>query len=142
VPLGDITENTILNRFYGQRDPGLLEKLALTTQIGNVSHQWKWNLAGQELYEECCSWPKTTSAVYWNHCRRPPATDFQDVSSGNEPRRGDPNCAGEYPYGQRLTVRELNGVSVKLTKFLAGGFDYTQQIARWFGSQNLGAGTR
>jgi hypothetical protein len=53
--------------------------------------------------------------------------------------KGDANCSADFPYGQQLTLRELNGVSVKLTKFLAGGFDYSQQIATWFGSQTLNA---
>jgi hypothetical protein len=38
-----------------------------------------------------------------------------------------------------LTLKELNGTSVKLTRFLAGGFDYSGQIAAWFGSQALPA---
>jgi subtilase family serine protease len=53
--------------------------------------------------------------------------------------RGDPNCSVDFPYGQQLTLKELSGASVKLTKFLAGGFDYTSQIAAWFGSQTLPA---
>jgi hypothetical protein len=53
--------------------------------------------------------------------------------------KGDPNCSPEFPYGQQLTLKELNGTSVKLTKFVAGGFDYTAQIAAWFGSETLAA---
>jgi hypothetical protein len=53
--------------------------------------------------------------------------------------KGDPDCAADHPYGQTLTVRELNGSSVKLTKFLAGGYDYSDRIASWFGSQTLPA---
>jgi hypothetical protein len=36
VALGDITENTFLSGFYGQREPGLLEKLGYTTQLGDT----------------------------------------------------------------------------------------------------------
>src|SRR5262249_21159355 len=36
-------------------------------------------------------------------------------------------------------LKELNGADVNLTKFLAGGFDYTNQIASWFGSTRLPA---
>jgi hypothetical protein len=53
--------------------------------------------------------------------------------------KGDPNCAPDHPYGQQLNLQELNGAAVKLTKFLAGGFDYTDRIASWFGSQTLPA---
>jgi len=53
--------------------------------------------------------------------------------------RGDPDCSPDFPYGQQLTLKELNGTSVKLTKFVAGGFDYSGQIAAWFGSQTLEA---
>jgi hypothetical protein len=52
---------------------------------------------------------------------------------------GDPNCAPDHPYGQTLNLRELNGVAVKLTKFVAGGYDYTDRIASWFGSTTMPA---
>jgi hypothetical protein len=51
----------------------------------------------------------------------------------------NPSCAADHPYGQQLTLHELNGVPVKLTKFLAGGNDYSDRIASWFGSQTLSA---
>jgi hypothetical protein len=57
------------------------------------------------------------------------------VKSGN----GDPNCAADHPFSQQLTLRELNGSAVKLNKFLAGGYDYSDRIASWFGSQTLPA---
>src|SRR5262249_35602699 len=53
--------------------------------------------------------------------------------------KGDPNCAADHPFGQQLILKELNGADVNLTKFLAGGFDYTNQIASWFGSTRLPA---
>ena len=52
---------------------------------------------------------------------------------------GDPKCAPEYPYGQTLNLQELNGIAVKLTKFVAGGSDYTDRIPSWFGSTTLPA---
>jgi len=52
---------------------------------------------------------------------------------------GDPNCSPDHPYGQTLNLQELNGVAVKLTKFLAGGSDYTDRIPSWFGSATLPA---
>jgi hypothetical protein len=52
---------------------------------------------------------------------------------------GDPNCAPDHPYGQTLNLQELNGVAVKLTKFVAGGSDYTDRMAGWFGSTALPA---
>lgn len=53
--------------------------------------------------------------------------------------KGDPDCAPDRPYGQRLILRELNGAAVRLTKFVAGGYDYSDRIASWFGSQTLPA---
>jgi hypothetical protein len=52
---------------------------------------------------------------------------------------GDPSCAADHPYGQTLNLQELNGIAVKLTKFVAGGSDYTDRIASWFGSATLPA---
>jgi hypothetical protein len=52
---------------------------------------------------------------------------------------GDPKCAPDYPYGQTLNLQELNGIAVKLTKFVAGGSDYTDRIPSWFGSTTLPA---
>jgi hypothetical protein len=54
--------------------------------------------------------------------------------------KGDPDCAPDYPYGQTLILKESNGSQVNLTKFLAGGFDFSNQIATWFGSQTLPGG--
>jgi len=51
--------------------------------------------------------------------------------------KGDPECAADHPYGQKLIVQEVNGVSVKLTKLLIGGYDYSGSIGNWFGSQTL-----
>src|SRR5215831_13165678 len=36
IPLGALTENTFLSGFYGQREPGLLEKLGPTVQEGRT----------------------------------------------------------------------------------------------------------
>jgi len=52
---------------------------------------------------------------------------------------GDPKCAPDYPYGQTLNLQERNGIAVKLTKFVAGGSDYTDRIPSWFGSTTLPA---
>jgi len=52
---------------------------------------------------------------------------------------GDKTCAADHPYGQKLILRETRGGDVKLTKFLAGGYDYSDRIASWFGSQTLSA---
>lgn len=51
--------------------------------------------------------------------------------------KGDSHCAPDHPYYQQLTVKELNGGDVKLTRFLAGGNDYTSQIPVWFSSVQL-----
>jgi hypothetical protein len=53
--------------------------------------------------------------------------------------KGDPDCAPDHPYSQTLYLRELNGAAVKLTKFIAGGYDYSDWIGNWFGSQTLPA---
>jgi hypothetical protein len=53
--------------------------------------------------------------------------------------RGDPNCPPNFPYGQVLTIKELNGTAVKLTKFLAGGDDFTSKIVDWWGIDMLPA---
>ena len=53
--------------------------------------------------------------------------------------KGDPACAPDHPYGQTLYLKERNGAAVNLTKFVAGGNDYTNWIASWFGSQTLPA---
>jgi uncharacterized protein (TIGR03437 family) len=50
---------------------------------------------------------------------------------------GDPNCGADYPYYQQLDLQELNGHEVHLTRFLAGGNDFSDQIAGWFGSWRL-----
>jgi len=56
---------------------------------------------------------------------------------------GDPDCSRDHPYGQTLKLKEQNGVAVRLTKFLAGGSDYTDRIEGWFGSTSLPeSGTR
>jgi len=38
---------------------------------------------------------------------------------------------------QQLNLGELNGYGVKLTKFVAGGNDFSDGIANWFGSVQL-----
>jgi hypothetical protein len=53
--------------------------------------------------------------------------------------KGDPDCSVDHPFGQKLTVQELNGVAVKLTKLVIGGYDYSDSIASWFKSQTLAA---
>jgi hypothetical protein len=53
--------------------------------------------------------------------------------------KGDLARAPDHPYGQTLYLKERNGAAVNLTKFVAGGNDYTNWIASWFGSQTLPA---
>jgi hypothetical protein len=53
--------------------------------------------------------------------------------------KGDPDCPPDFPYGQMLTLKETNGTRVILLKFIAGGSDFSDQLAGWFGSQVLQA---
>src|SRR5262249_22194578 len=48
-------------------------------------------------------------------------------------------CGADHPYYQVLVGKEVNGPPVKLTKFIAGGFDYSNDIAKWFLTTNLPA---
>jgi uncharacterized protein (TIGR03437 family) len=59
-----------------------------------------------------------------------PGTEIQNPN-------GDPNCDAGYPYYQQLNLQELNGYEIHLTRFLAGGNDFSDQIAGWFGSWRL-----
>jgi len=52
--------------------------------------------------------------------------------------KGDPHCSADYPLYQQLNLEELNGYGVRLTKFVAGGNDFSDGIATWFGSDQLG----
>jgi hypothetical protein len=54
--------------------------------------------------------------------------------------KGDPDCGQDHPYGQTLTLKETNGTQVNLTKFVAGGNDFSNNIAAWFGSKTLPGG--
>jgi hypothetical protein len=87
-------------------------------------------------------WSKQVSASF----RGPqPANQKAAMSLTSDPAtvvkigNGDPNCAADHPYGQQLNLQETGGGAVKLTKFVAGGYDYTDRIASWFGSQTLPA---
>jgi hypothetical protein len=87
-------------------------------------------------------WSKQVTASF----RGPqPAAQTSAMSLTSDPAivdkigKGDPECSPDRPYGQRLILRELNGGAVKLTRFVAGGFDYSDRIASWFGSQTLPA---
>jgi hypothetical protein len=88
-------------------------------------------------------WSKKTSASF----RGPGAGSQKNaaMSLSSDPAvvvkvgAGDPDCSPDHPYGQTLNLRELNGVAVQLTKFLAGGSDYTDRIASWFSSTTLPA---
>jgi uncharacterized protein (TIGR03437 family) len=51
--------------------------------------------------------------------------------------KGDPNCPEDRPLYQQLNLQELNGYEVRLTKFLAGSNDFSDQIESWFGSLRL-----
>jgi hypothetical protein len=53
--------------------------------------------------------------------------------------KGDPSCPADHPFHQALALKELNGTAVILNRFLAGGADYTDKIADWFGSTRLPA---
>ena len=53
--------------------------------------------------------------------------------------KGDTRCAADHPYYQQLDLKELNGYDVNLTGFVAGGYDYSGQLAAWFGSTRLPA---
>jgi subtilase family serine protease len=69
---------------------------------------------------------------------RPPAA-MSLTSTPSIVARGDSRCTAESPYYQALTLRELNGSNVTLTKFLIGPYDASDRIAAWFGSQRLPA---
>jgi uncharacterized protein (TIGR03437 family) len=47
------------------------------------------------------------------------------------------NCPAERPFYQELRLQELNGAGVRLTRFLAGSSDLTEQMQSWFGSLRL-----
>jgi hypothetical protein len=51
----------------------------------------------------------------------------------------DRSCPTDHPFHQALILKELNGTAVTLNRFLAGGSDYTDRIAIWFGSTRLPA---
>lgn len=51
--------------------------------------------------------------------------------------KGTTNCPAERPYYHRLKLIELEASEITLTKFVAGGSDYSNKIANWFGSQKL-----
>src|SRR5262249_54073000 len=51
--------------------------------------------------------------------------------------KGDPNCDADHPFYQQLNLQETNGFEVRLTKFLAGGNDFSDQILNWFGALRL-----
>jgi len=48
--------------------------------------------------------------------------------------RQDPTQTPDCQYSQALGIQELNGHSVTLTRFLAAGADYTNQLTEFFGS--------
>lgn len=50
---------------------------------------------------------------------------------------GIPGCAPGYLYFQDLNLQEQNGYEVQLTRFVAGGKDYTSNIPELFGSWRL-----
>jgi uncharacterized protein (TIGR03437 family) len=51
--------------------------------------------------------------------------------------KGDPHCSADYPYYQQLNLEERNGIGLTLTKFFAGGNDFSDQILDWFGTYRL-----
>jgi uncharacterized protein (TIGR03437 family) len=59
-----------------------------------------------------------------------PGTEIQNPN-------GDSHCAAGFPYYQQLNLQEQNGYEVRLTKFLGGSNDFSNNIAHWFGSLRL-----
>jgi hypothetical protein len=53
--------------------------------------------------------------------------------------KGDSRCSAETPFYQEVTVREVNGGNVTLTRFAIGPYDGSDRIAAWFGSNKLPA---
>jgi hypothetical protein len=51
----------------------------------------------------------------------------------------DTGCPAGYPFYHVLTLQERYGFAVSLTKFLAGGNDFSAGIGEWFGSTRLPA---
>jgi uncharacterized protein (TIGR03437 family) len=51
----------------------------------------------------------------------------------------DPDCEPGLPYSQQVILRETGGSEVRLTKFTAGGNDFTDNILSWFGTMRLPA---
>ena len=49
----------------------------------------------------------------------------------------DSDCDATYPYSQLLILQETGGAEVRLNKFIAGGYDASDQIVHWFGSRRL-----
>jgi len=48
-----------------------------------------------------------------------------------------PGCTAENPIDQELSLQELSGGGVRLTKFLSGSSDHSDAIQSWFGSLRL-----
>ena len=83
------------------------------------------------------SWTQQISVPFYGKQLSAAMTISSSPSSEIQNPNGDPNCDADYPYYQQLNLQELNGYEIHLTRFLAGGNDFSSQIAEWFGSWRL-----
>ena len=83
------------------------------------------------------SWTQQISVPFYGKQVSAAMTLSSSPSSEIQNPNGDPNCDADYPYYQQLNLQELNGYEIHLTRFLAGGNDFSGQIAEWFGSWRL-----
>ena len=83
------------------------------------------------------SWTQQISVPFYGKQLSAAMTLSSSPSSEIQNPNGDPNCDADYPYYQQLNLQELNGYEIHLTRFLAGGNDFSGQIAEWFGSWRL-----
>ena len=51
--------------------------------------------------------------------------------------KSNPSCSADRPLYHQLNLQELKGAEVRLTKFVAGPSDLSDQIQSWFGSLRL-----
>jgi hypothetical protein len=82
------------------------------------------------------SWTQKVTAQFRGD--RPPAA-MTLTSAPSVVMKGDSRCPAESPFYQELTVREVNGGNVTLTRFAIGPYDGSDRIAAWFGSNKLPA---
>ena len=58
-------------------------------------------------------------------------------STVRQTSKSNPSCSADRPLYHQLNLQELNGAEVRLTKFVAGSSDLSDQIQSWFGSLRL-----